>query len=75
MTLELVTLRDRPDLRPQLFTGPLRSVWPEFMMHDPIADLYFDPPHFEPRAGPAKDNFRDNLGDSSVPATRSLAYT
>ena len=28
-----------------------------------------------PRAGPDRDNFRDNLGDSSVPATRSLAYT
>ena len=28
-----------------------------------------------PREGPDRDNFRDNLGDSRVPASRSLAYT
>jgi hypothetical protein len=30
---------------------------------------------FEPCAGLGRDNFRDSLGDSGVPATRSLAYT
>lgn len=44
--LQLVTLRDRPDLRPQIFAAPFRSAWPAFMMHDPVADLYFDEPHF-----------------------------
>ncbi len=43
---ELVTLRARPDLRAQIFAEPFRSAWPEFMMHDPTADLYFNEPDF-----------------------------
>lgn len=45
--LELVTIRARPDLRPQLFAEPFRRLWPEFMLHDPVANLYFEAPHFE----------------------------
>ena len=38
--LELVTLRARPDLRPQLFAGATRKrLWPEFMQRDPTATL------------------------------------
>ena len=45
--LKLVTLRARPELRPQLFSEPLQAVWPEFMQHDPTAALYFDRPHLD----------------------------
>ena len=45
--LELVTLRVRPDLRPQLFAGALESLWPEFMQRDPTAMLYFADAHLD----------------------------
>lgn len=45
--IELVPLSARPDLRPQLFDARFRAAWPEFMMHDPTADLYFNEPHFD----------------------------
>ncbi|UPY35678.1 hypothetical protein [Sediminicoccus sp. KRV36] len=41
MSLRLVPLSARPDLRPLLFAEPLERLWPKFMMHDPTADLYF----------------------------------
>src|ERR1051325_8353924 len=42
MSLQTVTLRDRPDLRAAIFADAMQlSLWPEFMRHDPIADLYF----------------------------------
>jgi GNAT superfamily N-acetyltransferase len=47
MALEIFTLRERPDLRPQIFASELRSVWPEFMQHSAAADLYFAPGFFE----------------------------
>ena len=37
--MEIVTLADRPDLESRLWE--LVSVWPEFMLWDPIADLYY----------------------------------
>ena len=43
MGLEIFTLRERPDLRPLIFASELDSVWPEFMRHDPVAQLYFAP--------------------------------
>jgi GNAT superfamily N-acetyltransferase len=43
--LELVSLRVRPELRPQLFAEAIQSVWPQFMRHDPTAALYFAEPH------------------------------
>src|SRR5215467_6903184 len=42
MPLEVFTLRERPDLRPAVFAtnfGP--SIWPEYMLHDSVAPLYF----------------------------------
>ncbi|MBX9747995.1 MAG: hypothetical protein K5Q68_00125 [Roseococcus sp.] len=42
MSLQLVPLRARPDCRPLVFGPALQSLWPEFMMHDAVADLYFD---------------------------------
>ena len=42
MALEIFTLRERPDLRPLIFSD-LESVWPEFMRHDAAAHLYFAP--------------------------------
>jgi GNAT superfamily N-acetyltransferase len=47
MSLQLVPLRARPDCLPLVFGPALQSLWPEFMMHDPAAGLYFDTPHFE----------------------------
>jgi hypothetical protein len=43
MALEIFTLRERPDLRPLIFSSDLESVWPEFMRHDAAAHLYFAP--------------------------------
>jgi GNAT superfamily N-acetyltransferase len=43
MGLEIFTLRERPDLRPLIFASDLESVWPEFMRHDAVAQLYFAP--------------------------------
>jgi GNAT superfamily N-acetyltransferase len=43
MALEIFTLRERPDLRPLIFSAELDSVWPEFMRHDAVAQLYFAP--------------------------------
>ena len=45
--LELVTIRARPDLRAQVFDGAFNRLWPEFMLHDPVANLYFEAPHVE----------------------------
>ena len=42
MTLQIVTLRERPDLRPAIFAADFQSaLWPEFMRHDAAAELYF----------------------------------
>jgi hypothetical protein len=47
MDLEIFTLRQRPELRPLIFAAELQSVWPEFMHHDPAAQLYFAPSLFD----------------------------
>ena len=47
MGLEIFTLRERPDLRPLIFSSDLESVWPEFMRHDAAAHLYFAPSIFD----------------------------
>jgi GNAT superfamily N-acetyltransferase len=41
MSLDIFSLRDRPDLVPLVFAEDLQSVWPEFMRHDAAAELYF----------------------------------
>jgi hypothetical protein len=45
--LELVALRARPDLMPWVFSGAMQAAWPEFMQHDPAAQLYFGRPHLD----------------------------
>src|ERR1041385_1432339 len=42
MSLQIVTLTERPDSRAAIFADAMQgSLWPEFMRHDPVADLYF----------------------------------
>jgi GNAT superfamily N-acetyltransferase len=42
MSLQIVTLTERPDLRAAIFADEMQySIWPEFMRHDPVADLYY----------------------------------
>jgi GNAT superfamily N-acetyltransferase len=43
MSLEIVSLWERPDLISPVFTGDLDGLWPEFMKHDETAKLYFGP--------------------------------
>jgi GNAT superfamily N-acetyltransferase len=40
MDLVVATVAQRPDLAPLLKDFP--DVWPEFMLHDPVAPLYYD---------------------------------
>jgi GNAT superfamily N-acetyltransferase len=47
MTLQIFTLRERPDLRAQVFGSEMESVWPEFMRHDAASPLYFAPNAFD----------------------------
>ena len=44
MSLQIVTLRERPDLRAAIFADEIQLLaFPEFMRHDPVADLYYAP--------------------------------
>src|SRR5262245_27687213 len=48
MTLQVFTVRERPELRPVIFGakfGP--AIWPEYMMCDPVASLYYSPPFLD----------------------------
>jgi GNAT superfamily N-acetyltransferase len=45
--IEIVTLRERPDLREEAFSAFQPPFWPEFLSHDPAAHLYFGAGHFE----------------------------
>lgn len=45
--LELLPLRDRPDLRAQVFAEHFMALWPTFVVKDPTADLFFEQPHFD----------------------------
>ena len=48
MSVEVLTLRARPDLRAGVFAAPFRPpFWPEFMLHDAAAQLYFGDPFFD----------------------------
>ena len=48
MTLQVFSLRDRPDLRPSAFSADfLPPFWPEYMLHDPVARLYFPVPFLD----------------------------
>ena len=48
---ELVALRARPDLMPRVFSGAMQAAWPEFMQHDPAAQLYFGRRHLDAYPG------------------------
>ncbi|GAA4096213.1 N-acetyltransferase [Nonomuraea soli] len=39
MALRVTTLAERPELAAGLWT--MDNIWPEFMMHDPLADLFY----------------------------------
>lgn len=41
MNLEIVPLSERPDLEASMWSDELLAAWPEFMLHDPTANLYF----------------------------------
>jgi len=43
----LLSLRGRPDLLEQVFSGAIQGAWPEFMQHDPTAHLYFGKPDLD----------------------------
>ena len=48
MTLTIHRLKERPDLRARVFSAAFRPpFWPEFMLHDPAASLYFSAPFFD----------------------------
>jgi GNAT superfamily N-acetyltransferase len=48
MSIDIFTLAARPDLRAAIFAKPFRPpFWPEFMLHDAAAHLYFGDPFFE----------------------------
>ena len=47
MTLRVFTLRERPELRPVIFGNFGPSIWPEYMLHDPVASLYFSEPYLD----------------------------
>jgi GNAT superfamily N-acetyltransferase len=48
MAFEVFTLKERPDLRSGIFAAAFRPpFFPEFMVHDPTAQLYFATPFFD----------------------------
>jgi GNAT superfamily N-acetyltransferase len=72
MSLQIVTLAERPDLRAAIFADELQlSAFPEFMRHDPVADLYY--------ASAALDRYLDFvlvglLGDRVVARAFSVPF-
>jgi len=38
--ISAVTLAERPDLIEPMWQMP--NTWPEYMLHDPVADIYFE---------------------------------
>lgn len=48
MPLQIFTLRERPELRPAIFSADFGvAIWPEYMRHDPAALLYYPPPFLD----------------------------
>ena len=47
MSLVIVPLSEQPELEPFLWEDELMSSWPEFMLNDPISNLYYDEARFE----------------------------
>lgn len=46
-SLEVFSLRQRPELIDAVFSDELDAVWPAYMHHDPAAKLYFRQPNFD----------------------------
>jgi hypothetical protein len=46
MPLQVFTLRERPELRPVIFSANF-DLYPEYMLHDPVARLYFSAPFLD----------------------------
>jgi hypothetical protein len=52
MALDVFSLQERPDLADAVFGAPFRPpFWPEFMLHDAAASLYFEPRFFNRYTG------------------------
>jgi len=48
MSFEIFTLRERPDLRREIFSHAFQAaLWPEFASHDSAAHLYYATPYFD----------------------------
>jgi GNAT superfamily N-acetyltransferase len=48
MAFEVFTLKERPELRSSIFGAAFRPpFWPEFLLHDPAAQLYFGAAFFD----------------------------
>lgn len=48
MGLEIFTLREQPNRRPEVFSAVFQPpFWPEFLLHDPAAHFYFSTPYFD----------------------------
>jgi GNAT superfamily N-acetyltransferase len=47
MSLQIFSLRQRPDLVGAVFADELDAIWPPYMHHDAAAKLYFRKPAFE----------------------------
>jgi GNAT superfamily N-acetyltransferase len=48
MPLQVFTLRERPELRPAVFSADfLPPFWPEYLLHSAAARLYFPPPFLD----------------------------
>jgi GNAT superfamily N-acetyltransferase len=45
--LDIFTLAQRPELRPRIFSAEFAAAVPEFMRHDPTAELYYASPHLD----------------------------
>ena len=48
MSLDVFTLRERPELREAIFSAAFRApLWPEFTRHDRVAQFYYGSPYFD----------------------------
>ena len=72
MAFEIFTLKERPDLRSQIFAAAFQPpFFPEFMVHDRTARLYFSAPFFDAYLGFA---FAATDGDEVVARAFSVPF-
>ncbi|MGJ5134149.1 hypothetical protein [Bradyrhizobium oligotrophicum] len=72
MPLDIISLRDRPDLIPRVFSPELDAIWPEFMRQDRTATLYYDSPVFDQYADCA---YAALAGDEVVGRAFAVPFT